>query len=578
MTETFLTPRIWRCGELHFLGDEVLQAPDVHTDAFFERIKSHGFDGVWMRGRLHDLMHTTVLPQLNDARRDERIDALRTVIARGQKHGVGVYLFFNEPLAVDTDHEVFKAHPDIAGRRFPDPIRDRNITALCTSTQKVMDYMREAVGSVFDALADLAGIILITASELPTHCWSRSRRRLLNDGEPDDVIETNLGCPRCVDREPCDMVGELVKVWTDAAAARTPSPKVIAWNWSWSMWYEDPQREVIEQLPQRAELMADFERGDTRAWRDRTIDVDEYSLGFVGPSARFLKSAQVAADRNLPINAKLQLGATHEIASVPNIPVVGNLHAKGVGLHREGVAGAMGCWNFGCFLTLNTAAVGLFASDPDRYADRDVFFADLASRHLGVDDAAPLAAAWDAFARAMTLYPFSTTMLYWSPINYAPGYPFKLTYEGRKLGPSWRYHEHWGDDFSSCLGPFTHDEVTEAFGDMAAIWRSAAGDYAAALARGSQREHCDQESHTAQMIGLQLQSTANIFKWNRWRGEGREAVDAEARAIVDSEIETLEAALPLVDADERLGFHQEAQHRWYHGDNLREKLEALRTL
>ena len=88
------------------------------------------------------------------------------------------------------------------------------------------------------------------------------------------------------------------------------------------MLYEDePQESVIKSLPLEVIIMADFERGGKRITNGHPHVVDEYSLCYVGPSERF-KGASAAARRlKHQVFAKLQIGVTHEIATVPHFPV-----------------------------------------------------------------------------------------------------------------------------------------------------------------------------------------------------------------------------------------------------------------
>src|SRR5437773_10491030 len=108
-------PIIWRSTQSDFCGDEPLQAPAAYPDHVLQAIRSHGFDAIWLRGRLLELMDSTVFPQLNDPRRDERIANLRDLIARARATGLGVYLFFNEPLALAKDHPFWTEHSDCKG-------------------------------------------------------------------------------------------------------------------------------------------------------------------------------------------------------------------------------------------------------------------------------------------------------------------------------------------------------------------------------------------------------------------------------------------------------------------------------
>jgi hypothetical protein len=579
----FLQPRIWRHPDLDFTGDEPLQAADVYTDNALARIKSHGFDAVWLRGKLYNLMDSTILPTLNSDQRADRIASINTVIERAAKIGMGVYLFFNEPLAPLEDDPIWDEHPELKGQSFYHPvIADRSAVSLCTSIPLVMRFFDEAVNTTFDAIPGMAGVLLITASEYHTHCWAHQPRRHFEDGS-EHSEKTAAQCPRCAEREPSEVVGELVTVWRDAVAKRDPKPRVICWNWSWSFWYPEPQAEVINALPDGVELMADFERGGKRAWHDRTIDVDEYSLGFVGPSDRFLGSKQCAVKRNMPIHVKLQLGTTHEIGNTPNTPLIASLHEKVIKMHTQGAAGTMATWNFGCLLTLNTFAFGMLADNPQRYADRDRFFADLATRYFGPVSVEPLTAAWVGFGEAFQHFPFSIPMVYYGPMNRAPVWPLSLEYRDEEPSPSWMMWDSIGDRLEPCFGPFTLDEIIDGFDHLQYEWRRYLPEYLLALAPSpdadeQQNIHRREERNTATMIGHQLQSNVTAYRWHRWRGRGRRELDDTARRLVEEELANVQAALPLVESDPRLGYHYEAQGYLYNADMIHQRIGDLEKL
>lgn len=590
MSTTSFCPRIWRTPRSDFYGDEPLTAPQAYTDEVFAGIRGHGFDGVWLRGKLAKLARTDALPELIDAQRGQRLEGMRAIIERGRPHGVGVWLFFNEPLALPRDDPFWQKYPQLQGEPFSHPlVAERTTSSLCTSTPRVKQFMREAIADLFAALPGLAGIILITASEYHTHCWSHvSRTATMEDGY--GGRPTSPSCPRCREREPAEVVGELVTMWRDAAARVSPSPRVLAWNWSWSMWYAEPQAEVIEALPAGVGLMADWERGSARPWRGKEIFIDEYSLGFTGPSTRFLRSRQCARQRGLSMHTKLQLGTTHEIATVPNLPLVASLHGKLTGLTRHEVSGYMGCWNFGCGLTLNTFAFGLYAQDPPAFAAPERFFAELARRYFGLDDAEALSQAWRGFGAAFDNYPFNIPVLYHGPMNYAPAYALSPQFHDREMGPSWLVHDPWGDRLESCLHKFTLDEATAAFTDVARLWREHLPRYLQALlpdgsASEEQNHHRLEEARCATMIAHQLQSNAHIYRFHQWRrremqrlnltGPCTLVIDHHARSIIDAEIANTQAAIPLVESDPRMGFHQECQAYLYDVPRMTRKIEAM---
>lgn len=582
------SPRIFRRPESDFNSDEPLQAATVYTEDAFRDLAGHGFNGIWLRGRLRDLMRSTVLPELNDPRRERRMASLRTAIVRGRQAGVGLYLYFNDPLALPADDSFWANHPDLAGehhREFQGP----RVTALCLSTDVGARFLEDATASVLCDLPGVAGVILITASEFHTHCWSHYARFGLDDGIASATQEP-LGCLRCAQREPAELVAQIAGAWRAAADAHAPGARVIAWNWSWSLWYRDPQREVLDALPPGVDVMADWERGGQRAWRGRTITIDEYSLGYAGPSERFRGCLAAARASGRSILTKLQIGTTHEIATVPNLPLLTRLYRKLHGLQELGIDGFMGCWNFGCCPTLNTYAVRHFLDGVAVRTDGDQFAATLAQAYFGVTNSQGVVQAWERFARAFENYPFNMQMLYFSPVNDAPAHPLSLRYTAEPLGPSWMPHV-FGDRIEDCLGGCTLDEVIAALDDLVREWREGLAGYEQALselrleADGVQRRRVRDELRCAQMISLQFESASNLFRFHRERqrviaSHGLAAPcdlprTAELETVMRSEIDTARAALPLVEADPRLGYHGEGRTYMYDASLIRAKIARM---
>ena len=56
---------------------------------------------------------------------------------------------------------------------------------------------------------------------------------------------------------------------------------------------------------------------------------------------------EAAQQRGLAVMAKLQVGTTHELSTVPNLPLVDHLYEKLVGAEQLGLAGFLATWNFG---------------------------------------------------------------------------------------------------------------------------------------------------------------------------------------------------------------------------------------
>lgn len=594
-------PRIWRSPKSKFLGDEILQSAEVYTQETLRGIRKEGFDGIWLRGCLYDLMDSQVLPELNRPRAEERRQLLRELIARGQKEGVGVWLFFNEPKAIPFDDPFWKKHPELQGVAHEEHFRKEDgdflalgdihalektsMVSLCVSTPLGRKFFSEAVHGLLSEIPGLAGVILITASESHAHCWSHYT--MLPTGDPFRPVDTQeLSCPRCRERGPAAVVLDLISIWRQAAS-QTPTPcRVITWNWSWSMWYPDPQSEIVNHLPVGVELQLDCERGGFKTWQGRTIPIDEYSIGYVGPSERFCETRRAAGTR--PVHAKLQINTTHEIASVPNLPLIPNLFHKWSGLRREGVSGVMGSWNFAVDATLNTHAFRQF--NKQEWPDAPAFCRAVATSYFGDDvDTDALLRAWNGFCEAFQYYPFNFGVLYLGLVNYAPANPLDLTYHARPMGFSHLYQKQWGDRLEDTYEEWPLEDVVSAWKLVAEIWKNSLPFYREALtppiADATFARHRREELSCAEMIGCHLVSTDNAYRFHAWqlatmRQKGLQApctleADDEARTIWRDEISNVQQALTLVQADSRLGYHGEAYAHLFDAEVLENKIKVL---
>jgi len=577
------SPRIWRHRDSNVENDEPLHAAAVYTDAGLERIATEGFTGIWLFGLLYDLMDSHVFPELNQRLVAERLASIQTVVQRAQQHGLGVWLYFNEPMGIASDHVFWRNHPEIRGEK------QWQKYALCPSAPLVETFLADAIASVFRTLQDVAGVLLITAGEDVTHCWAK---RDVRHGD------TPPGCPRCRDREPADIVLRQIQTWADVSRRQSTPFRVLAWNWEWAHWYPDPPAPIIDRLPAGVELLLDLEFGGTRLWRGRPIPVGEYSLGYVGPGDRFVVSRAHARRRGIPVHAKIEINVSHELASVPNLPLLANVHGKLKALVEQGVAGFLGCWVTSSTLTVNSYAVRLFLQDPHRYLDAETFLDALGREYFGLRDTLRVQRAWVRFGQAFQEYPFSTAMLYSGPQNDAPARPLSLHYRGQPAPAAFRPGP-FGDDLSRCFGkiqqsdnPFTPAEIVSGFSRLRDLWIAALPDYEAGLAddepqSDEQQRHRREELDCARMLGIQLASTANalaFFLALRARCAALRltppcAVPAtpELLTLMREELANTEHALPLVERDPRLGFHQAYQGYKYDARLIREKLAAMRS-
>jgi hypothetical protein len=273
--------------------------------------------------------------------------------------------------------------------------------AMCTSIQKVKDFIFEISRLLFMELPNLKGLVIISFSEFNSHCHARG--------------ETN--CERCKNRERDEVIAEVLNLLNAGAKAARTDAEVIAWNWSWGGY----QEKIVSRLDETISLMGDYERGGKRSFDGIEHIVDEYSLSYVGPSEQFCEILHDAG-RGRKKYAKLQLGVTHEIATVPYFPLMQKIVSKIANMKELGLSGMLECWNFGNILSRNIEVANMMAWDSCDTEPEEIL-KTLAARDFGKEAAQDFVRSWQTFCDASDHYPFSLRLLYIGPMNHGGAYP-----------------------------------------------------------------------------------------------------------------------------------------------------------
>jgi len=560
--------RIWRSPYIDFYKDETLHVAEVYTPQYLSELAEAGFNGIWIRGILRDIAPTKVFPELG-RKSAAHLRNLRTVIRRAERVGIRVWLYMQPPLALPAEASFWQRHPEAKGVTRPGILDGQMMTVMCISEPKVREFLREAAETLSRRLPGLNGAILITASEFFQHCYTHYSPELAKKGIP-------LGCSRCERRQPRDIIADIIRSIYSGFQRAGNGAKVIAWNWSWNAYEPDPQEEITRALPPQVALLAGFERGDTKVILGKRRTIDEYSLSFAGPSERFLKSLRVARQRGMKVMAKLQLGTTHELATVPNLPLIGTLYEKARAMRRLRVRSFMGCWNFGNMLTANTAAFVHFM-DVRRLPPRRQALRAFAASYFPGCDANGVAEAWETFAEAMDSYPYCTPFLYWGPLNYALAHPIEPgPLRKEPVGRSWMPDER-GDELEASFGPYTLSEIIQGLCALTRTWEHAVELLERALA-GCEATTARQELDTARVAGHCFHSGWNLYRAYRLRKQWSPSKLDALLSIVRDEQAHLAQVLPIVAADRRMGFHSECQHYMFTASAIRRKLRRLAEL
>jgi hypothetical protein len=584
MKTNFELPRIWRWAYADFGHDleeshyETVQANAVYTDAILAEIAANGFNTIWVHAILHHVVPSRVFPEFGQ-RAALHLENMRALIARAGRHNLQVYLYLQPPRGFDARDGFWKNHPQVQGAPMPwETIAGEHTTfcALCTSTPQVKEYLRDSSAAIGRELPDLGGLILVTATEYPSHCY----RSYQAYGEPDFQsveITPQRGCTRCIERPPADVVTEIITLVNDGLHSTNADAKVIALNWSWNTLEADPSPNIIGGLPSDVILGIDFERGDEKEILGKVRPIDEYAMSFPGPSKRFLGTYKIAKKRDLQVLAKFQVSTTHELATVPSLLLLGNLYERAWQMRKLKVRGFFACWSFGNMLSANTSAFNEFFN-AKKLPSRATALREFATHYFGENcDAETTRQAWEIFGEAMNNFPFSIPFLYMAPTNYALGYPLKPGALTRKTaGRSWVADKR-GDDLSACLNaPYTLDEIIRGFGLLSRQWKKGAQLFERAL-KDCEGQRTREEVANAWVCHHSFRSTHNVFHVYKLRKNWTNEKMPAYQKIIRDELENVQAALPFVEADRRFGYHTEAHAYLYDAPRLKTKIRSLKN-
>jgi hypothetical protein len=567
-----LKNRISRSPMAFFQGIELDYLETAYTDNYLQKMAHYYINGIWLYILMRDLITTEIFPHLgNNSQKYAKL--IKSLCKRAAKYGIKVFIYCQEPMAVHETDPFWDNNQDIKGH-FDET---QNSYAMCTSTQKVKNFLFESAKQLFSEFKELGGLIMISSSEFNSHCFIREK--------------TN--CKRCKQRTKADVTAEVLNLINAGAKAARKDAEIIAWNWSWGA----HQDKIISKLDDSISLIADYERGAHRSFDGIEHILDEYSLSYVGPSERFMEVFERAGTRR-KMYAKLQLGVTHEIATVPYFPVMQKVAQKFLNMKQLGLEGVMECWNFGNILSRNIEVANLLSWKND-YQTPDEILKIVAARDFGEAASDYFVEAWQKFCDATDHYPFQVPFIYSGSLNYGGAYPLIFEKLNKKPPSSWhlfgeieyrvdfaKWSSEWGDDIDILCRDFGRECTIDSFRMMTDKWgrgieimRRAMGKVPEAL-----QVNAESEINVCTAIHSQFISTYNFLYFINLRDimlktekrPHKRSLLYKLRKIALDEIKNALVLKECAVKDKRLGFHGEAFGYFYNVEKIDEKIEITK--
>lgn len=550
-------------------GDELSDDVDYYPEEYLNRLMHDGANGVWIYTRFSDILPSSIITEYGQGW-EKRIEKLNRTIEKCRRYGIGVYIFAIEPVALTP--ELAKKYPDMAGA----PGFNGHPT-FCCSSPRGQAYCYEAGRRLLELAPRLRGFISITYGERPTSCSSNIVGAEINDGVPVDC-----GCPRCRDKSSGQLLALALEALRSGARTVNPSFETISWTYGHRRWDEADIREYVRCAPEDVILMQNF---DDMGWEEqlgRPRLCTDYWLSYVGPSQLFRATAEEARQLGKTMFAKMQVCCSHEIATVPYVPVPGLLMEKYAAAMQQGVTGIMQCWYFGNYPSMMSKAAGELAFAED-FSQPDALLEDIAGIYYGRSGAKAAAAAWKLFGDGYRKYPANIMFSYYGPMH--DGVVWDLALLPRNFSPSrsWQLVDPPDGDRinDTLLTGHTLEEALTLCRQMQQHWQQGMQILSGIPCQTSETA---QMHAVAQAIGILFNSGTNILEFYHLRdllgrgiGDARETL-SRMRALVLLEQENSRKMIPLCNACGSLGYHSECEGYKFFPEKLEDRVERLQKL
>jgi len=536
-------------------GDPLLDVEaDPYPDGYLARMAAAGVDGVWLQAVLHKLAPFPWDAAVS-ARHEERLANLKVLVARARLHGIGVYLYLNEPRAMPL--AFYESRPQMKG------VVEGDYAALCTSDPDVRKFLTDSIATICRAVPELAGFFTISGSENLTNCWSHHK------GDK---------CPRCGQRSPADVIADLHGLFREGIRQAGSQTRLIAWDWGWR---DDWVAGIVSKLPQDVALMSVSEWSIPIKRGGVDSVVGEYSISAVGPGPRATRHWALARQRGLKALAKIQAGCTWELSTVPYIPAVANVAQHAANLRAAGVDGLMLGWSLGGYPSPNLEVVAEVGGGkaPDEAMKA------VAQRRFG-DALAPLVVnAWREFSAAFSEFPFHIGVVYNAPQQYGPAnllWAEPTGYKRTMVGFPY-------DDLDGWRAVYPPDIFAAQFEKIAAGFEAAIAKLKAESAKlagmAKEQQALTRELGVAEAAAIIFRSTANQVRFVMARralaqaktAAGKQPALAELERVLKEEITLAQRLHAIQSRDSRIGF-EASNHYFFVPQDLVEKVDNCRDL
>ncbi len=484
------------------------------------------------------------------------------------QYGIRLYLYLNEPRYVPASF--FERYPQARGRHA----FQKGYYGMCTSDKDVRDWLSESMYFLFSRVPELGGVILITASEYETNCYShiptydfQAEGLAVGDDRYFGLKHEDTMCPRCAERGPGQVLSDMANIADSARRDAGSKADVVQWLWGWD--YIMPPvnvRKTIKKLPPDVKIMVDWQKRTQFNLFGRPGMVDEYTMAYTEPSDYAAEIVSTCRSLNRKLLAKCAIVTTAEMNALPYLPALDNVEKLVRKLRRCGVEGLLGCWVFGSYPARNMELL-------------TVSIEDLSKKYYGRGYRHALS-AWQSFSRGMKFFPTVQSVLYYSALSCAPGMKLNMKPEPWRSGMNLMPPE----DMEKVSGTLGAEVMIRSFRKTAGYFSNGLKSLKTAIgmAPGKYSDENMRDYGISRACMIHLKSVANYSEFILLRNKllahpGDVNLRKSLVKILKDEEKNSRAMLVLMLKDSRIGYEGTTGY-FYTAGEIVEKIEMIKEV
>ena len=377
-----------------------------------------------------------------------------------------------------------------------------------------------------------------------------------------------------------------------------PDADIVFWTYNWGYCDEADRVALIDALPTDISLQATFEMFENSERQGVPTRSTDYTVSLPFAGKYFLSEAKATARRGIPLYSMTNAGGlTWDVGVVPYEPApyqwLKRYEAMRECHEKYGLCGSMDSHHYGFYPSFvsDLAKEYFTAKDPDGEA----IIERLLARDWGREHVAVAKQAFRTFSDAVHDIITSNKDQY-GPLRIGPAYPLVLFRDEKIVIPSAPDAHFKANDICypnyKTRRPLTDPDERHIFEGEIRVYKScadrmieSAGQLQALLPTlpAGKRAEAQRIAGTMEFMGRTLLTAHHVKRWYVEKvaiaaGDGVLAAHLDTlREIGAAEIANVEATLPLVDFDSRLGFEPSMS---YVGDraHLEWKLDVMKRI